>query len=518
MTVYNPVDAGESPALKNACEPGDPAALWLGTPDTLRQYLLKRQRMDAVSASEMKAILLRTEKSVKAPVRVEGLEPFLPTVEDEEAPGHYLLSEGNGIGIISVYGSLTYDAGRWGRYWGLVAYDDIKQALQTARDRGLRAVLIDWGSPGGTAIGADECAAFIREFNDSVLPVYSYTSTQMCSGAYWNGSAAREVWASKMANVGSIGVIAVLTEYTQMLKEIGITPTVFRSGKYKALGNPYEKVDQVTRETIQASLDEVYNYFVADVARFRRYAPEYVLEHMAEGRVFTGARGKEAGLVDRVGTLKDVLDHVLSAHPLDTQQGYDRVPISSRNKVNTMSSQVTTETPESAEDPAAGAETQEPGSPEAGAEAESESVSGTLNIEPMIAAATAPLQAQVTQLTSDLVEARVSAKEAESRADAAEARAAQAEAQAARMAQVVAREINRMQVALGGSATDVSALSGDQMMAEYDRLYAPYAKRFPGGPQVHTSLEDDAEENHIVNSVAELQYRAQLRAASIPSK
>jgi protease-4 len=56
------------------------------------------------------------------------------------------------------------------------------------------------------------------------------------------------------------------------------------------------------RAAIQASMEAVYGTFVARVAEGRHKTPD-AIRAIAEGRVWTGARAKELGLVDAIGGL-----------------------------------------------------------------------------------------------------------------------------------------------------------------------------------------------------------------------
>jgi hypothetical protein len=58
---------------------------------------------------------------------------------------------------------------------------------------------------------------------------------------------------------------------------------------------------------MQNQVDYLYSLFVADVASNRGVSVEKVLTDMADGRVFIGQQAIDAGLVDGVSTLDDVI-------------------------------------------------------------------------------------------------------------------------------------------------------------------------------------------------------------------
>jgi ClpP class serine protease len=81
----------------------------------------------------------------------------------------------------------------------------------------------------------------------------------------------------------------------------GIETTYITAGKYKALGNPDEPLSKFAKEYFQEEVDYIYSIFVDTVARNREVGSDKVLTDMADGRIFTGQKAEDAGLVDNIG-------------------------------------------------------------------------------------------------------------------------------------------------------------------------------------------------------------------------
>lgn len=213
------------------------------------------------------------------------------------------------VGVVSISGSLIPGevpkiAADW---FGVMGYDNIKQAIVAAlSDKDVKSIQLRVGSGGGAVQGLKATADFLAEAG-KIKPVYTYSDSMMASAAYWLGSTAEHVSVGDMANVGSIGTIAVQTEVTEMRKSAGITDTVIRSGKYKALGHPFEKLTQEAHDQIQERLDYMTSKFVAAVAENRGRSPEVVDSVMGQGRVFMGEQALAVGLVDTVETEQEAL-------------------------------------------------------------------------------------------------------------------------------------------------------------------------------------------------------------------
>lgn len=237
--------------------------------------------------------------------------------EGEEAyQGYgYMIETYGSVAAVSIRGRLITQSSWLSQLFGMTGYDEIQSAVTAAaQEPGIDNVLLDIDSPGGSVAGVAEAGAVIRHIDEKVTPVSAFTSGQMASAAYWLGSSAREVHATEMASIGSIGVIAVHQEYSEMMKKEGIKPTVFTAGKYKGIGNPYEPLSESDKEYIQEKVDESYGFFVDAVASNRGLTTSYVKENAANGKDFYAKEAMEVGLVDSINSFQDVVNLLDSSH------------------------------------------------------------------------------------------------------------------------------------------------------------------------------------------------------------
>lgn len=256
--------------------------MWAGTEASLAEYKEKLKNLPDMSA-------------------YKGEE------ESEERSSNLLSIHGN-VGVISVRGPLVSTDSWFNDLLGIVSYNAISNALVEAAELpGVHSIMLDIDSPGGAVNGVADTSDLIKYVDKSIKPVYSYTSGSMCSAAYWLGSSAREIYASRIANVGSIGVITTSIDITKSLEKEGITATVIRAGKYKQMGNPYEELTEEGKGQIQALVDDVYKIFVKDVANGRGKSYQFVDEYMAQGRVMLSESAKTVGLIDDVMTFDQAL-------------------------------------------------------------------------------------------------------------------------------------------------------------------------------------------------------------------
>ncbi len=257
---------------------------WLGTPDSVSEYV------EAIEKSSDSALELEARSSY-----------------DDDDDQLFLLDIDEGVATITIKGPLITYSNEFTRWLGITGYPDIRNALiEAAQDTSVAEILLNIDSPGGAAKGIEDVSALIQRIDKEYKPVTAYTNGTMASAAYWIATSARKIISSKMAEVGSIGVIATHMERSKMLKERGITVTELRAGEFKALGGPYVELSDTAKEIIQSRLDTLYAGFIEQVAKGRNVSEQYVKQYMAEGREFLGFEAKEVNMVDEIMSIDEI--------------------------------------------------------------------------------------------------------------------------------------------------------------------------------------------------------------------
>ena len=153
-----------------------------------------------------------------------------------------------------------------------------------------------FNSAGGVAGGVPELAQKIR---DIAKPKYAFASGLAASAAYWLAAAADQVFTTRTAEVGSVGVYLAILDETQALANAGVKVELFTSGALKGIGHIGVAITDDQRAFLQARVDSLAAMFKADVQRFRGGIPEQVLQ----GQTLLGADAVTANLAD--GLLTD---------------------------------------------------------------------------------------------------------------------------------------------------------------------------------------------------------------------
>ena len=240
----------------------------------------------------------------------------------EERIGHPLNNEKtdiemiNGVAVISAHGVVAKRMNMFMQISGGISTEILGSQIQTALDDPeAKAIVLDIDSPGGTVDGTFELAESI--FNSrGEKPIVSIANGLMASAAYAIGAATDAIYMTgSTTHVGSIGVVAAHTDYSKYEEKLGVKTTEIYAGEYKRIASQYEPLSDAGRANIQESVDYLYSLFVDQVAKYRGVTVDTVLADMADGRLFIGQQAIDAGLVDGVKSLNDLIASLSSGTP-----------------------------------------------------------------------------------------------------------------------------------------------------------------------------------------------------------
>ncbi|MEO1236196.1 MAG: signal peptide peptidase SppA [Planctomycetota bacterium] len=183
----------------------------------------------------------------------------------------------------------------------------LTEALDAAAaDPKVKAVLLRINSPGGTVTASDIMYREVKRFRQrSGKPVVVLMMDVAASGGFYLACAGDHVVAYPTTITGSVGVVLQTLSVKPALERIGVRAEALVSGPNKAAGSPLETLDDGQRAVLQGLVDAFYADFVAVVRENRTEVSPESWSTVTDGRVFTGERAHELGLVDQVGDLRD---------------------------------------------------------------------------------------------------------------------------------------------------------------------------------------------------------------------
>jgi protease-4 len=227
------------------------------------------------------------------------------------------------VAIVHVTGEIAEGKGRDDLLAGGAAGSDavIEAIRDAAQDDKVAAIVLRIDSPGGSALASD---LIWREAERTKKPVVASLSDTAASGGYYVAVAADKIVAAPGTLTGSIGVVGGKIAVGNALDRYGVHTDVVSKGKnagWLSMQTPFTAAE---REAFMATMKDVYRLFTTKVAAGRKLDLAK-LETLAEGRVFTGRMAKEAGLVDRLGTLDDAIDEAKQLAGLAADEEIERV-------------------------------------------------------------------------------------------------------------------------------------------------------------------------------------------------
>ena len=172
----------------------------------------------------------------------------------------------------------------------------------------LSAVALEINSPGGSPVQSALIASRIRQLAaEKEVQVLAFCEDVAASGGYWLACAGDEITVEESSIVGSIGVISASFGLTGLIEKIGVERRLYTAGDKKSLLDPFLPTDPKDVKRLETVQKEIH-------ASFKNWVKERRGEKLAgsdkllfSGEFWTGAKAKELGLADRIGSLHETL-------------------------------------------------------------------------------------------------------------------------------------------------------------------------------------------------------------------
>jgi signal peptide peptidase SppA len=210
------------------------------------------------------------------------------------------------VAVVKLHGVITPSPSPLAR--GAISLASVESALTRAfgHDR-LKAVALLINSPGGAPTQSGLVAERIRQFADKKkVPVLAFAEDVAASGGYWLACAADEIFAHRTSMVGSIGVISGGFGFTGLLERFGIERRLHTAGANKSRLDPFSPEKPEDVEWLKNMHSQLHELFVEWVKE-RRGDRLATTEELFTGDVWLGNKALELGLIDGLGSLRDVI-------------------------------------------------------------------------------------------------------------------------------------------------------------------------------------------------------------------
>ena len=269
----------------------------------------------------------------------------LPKEVTDRLPGKFgERSERSVVSVVRLHGVITPAMGPMAR--SVINLSVLEPVLKRAFevDR-LAAVALVINSPGGaptqSALIADRIRGLAEQYGSggsasangagpsggnnsgsakTPVPVLAFCEDVAASGGYWLACAADEIYAHATSLVGSIGVVSQSFGLAGLLERVGVERRLYTAGSNKSRLDPFlpEKPEDVAWLTdMQGQLHELFKDWVRSRRGAKLGAADAAATELFTGEVWTGAKAVELGLVDGLGTLREIIsDRFPDAEPV----------------------------------------------------------------------------------------------------------------------------------------------------------------------------------------------------------
>ena len=218
----------------------------------------------------------------------------------------------NKIAVVNIEGTIVTGEATYN-----VAGSDtiVKNIRKAIKDNSVKALVLRVNSPGGDVWASELITNALNEFKSSERPIVTSMGDIAASGGVWVTTLSDEIWAKNETITGSIGVYGIIPTLDGIYEWAGIQVDGVSSTK---AGEWDERLPmpEYVNEAIQAGIDHTYDKFVSKVAENRDMPYKEILS-IAGGRIWSGEKAVQLGLVDKIGDLDNAIESAANFAELD---------------------------------------------------------------------------------------------------------------------------------------------------------------------------------------------------------
>lgn len=208
------------------------------------------------------------------------------------------------IAVVYAEGTINMGEGKAGEIGG-DAYSAMIRKIR--QDNDIKAIVLRINSGGGSSLASEDIWRELQLAKQGGKKIVVSMGNVAASGGYYIATPADSIFAEPNTITGSIGVFAIAPSFQNLLKnKLGVTFDTVRTGRYSTgFGVTYD-LNPDEQKFLQENVEKIYDNFLTVVSEGRKMNKEQV-HAIAQGRVWTGKKAKEIGLVDQLGTLEDAI-------------------------------------------------------------------------------------------------------------------------------------------------------------------------------------------------------------------
>ena len=207
------------------------------------------------------------------------------------------------VAVIAAVGGIVDGYADAGSIGSLTLLERIQQARD---DDAVKAIVLRVDSGGGSKSASEIIRQELAHAQAAGIPVVASMGSVAASGGYWISATADRIFAHQNTITGSIGIFALIPTFEKVLNEYGVFGDGVATTPLAGAASIDRGIQPIYAGLIQQVIQSGYDQFLAVVAEGRNMTPEAVNE-IAQGRVWTGTKALELGLVDEIGGLDEAI-------------------------------------------------------------------------------------------------------------------------------------------------------------------------------------------------------------------
>jgi protease-4 len=212
---------------------------------------------------------------------------------------------GNIIAVYYAYGDITATASSIGGGDGIASEKVIKDLRKLQKDEDVKAVVLRVNSGGGSAFASEQIWYAVEELKKE-KPVVVSMGDYAASGGYYISCGADWIIAEPTTLTGSIGIFGMMPNVKGLTDKVGLKFDVVKTNKFSDLGATGRPMNNDEKSLLQAHVNQGYDLFITRCAEGRDMTKE-AIDKIGQGRIWTGSKALELGLVDELGGIDRAL-------------------------------------------------------------------------------------------------------------------------------------------------------------------------------------------------------------------
>ena len=181
----------------------------------------------------------------------------------------------------------------------------VKEIKKLTENDKVKAVVLRINSPGGSANASDEILFELQQLKKKKPIIVSF-GDYAASGGYYIAMAADKIYSEPNTLTGSIGVFGMIPYFKEIANKNGFTAIPVTTNANSNMYSPINGVTPGGVTILTKSVEQTYKRFVHFVTENRKKSFEQI-DEIGGGRVWSGTRAKQIGLVDELGSLQDAI-------------------------------------------------------------------------------------------------------------------------------------------------------------------------------------------------------------------